>query len=279
MAEDSPGTEILHLALDFPPVSTADWEAAIAKDLKGADYEKKLVWRTDEGIAVRPYYRREHVGVDHPSAPRAVWEEAQDWAPPADAIRADHLHEAGATSVQELGYAAAQATEMRANEPVFVFAVGSNYFFEIAKFRAARVLWASLGTGATLHIHARTARANKSVFDPYTNLLRVTTEAMSAVIGGCDSLDVEAFGFDPHLALNVQRILREEAHLGKVSDPASGSYYVETLTTSLVREATKVFEQVQADGGWRKALESGNVEKALTASRGAKAKAIASRRR
>ena len=117
------------------------------------------------------------------------------------------------------------------------------------------------------------------MFDPYTNLLRATTEAFSAVIGGCDTLDVEPFGFDPHLAVNVQRILREEAHAGKVSDPAAGSYYIEALTDSLAREAWKLFQQIEAEGGWSKALESGTIAKALTASREKKEKAIASRRR
>ena len=288
MDEQAPGTEILHLAPEFPPVPTADWEAAIARDLKGADYEKKLVWRTDEGIAVRPYYRREHLEAVGDIGPLRVdahaWEEAQSWTPPAAAVRADYLHEAGATAVQELGFALAESVEKNTAEPVLVFAVGSNYFFEIAKLRAIRQLWAAaagaLGLESPkLFLHVRTARANKSVYDAYTNLLRVTTESLSAVIGGCDSLDVESFGFDKHLALNVQRILREEAHISKVSDPAAGSYYIEVLTDSLAREAWKLFQTVEGEGGWSKAVESGAIEKALTASREAKAKAIASRRR
>jgi methylmalonyl-CoA mutase len=300
MPEQAPGTEILHLSADFPPVPTADWEAAIAKDLKGADYEKKLVWRSDEGIAVRPYYRseallpiREWTDLAPGQFPYTrgggqAWAEAQEWTAPAGAIRADHLHEQGATAVQELAFALAQAVEQFAADhraPEFVFAVGSNYFFEIAKLRSARLLWATAAAAfdaaesARARIHVRTARANKSVLDPYTNLLRVTTEAMSAVIGGCDSLTVEAFGFDPHLALNVQRVLREEAHLDKVSDPAGGSYYVEALTEALAREAWKLFQQVESQGGWQKALQSGFVEQALTTSREAKAKSIASRRR
>src|SRR3954447_2052801 len=113
MPEDASGLEILNLAEDFPPVPTSDWEAAIQKDLKGADYEKKLVWRTDEGIAVRPYYRRENLaGLEQQllAAPGSFpfvrgsgkpWETRQepDWA--ASAIRADHLHDAGAHAVQE----------------------------------------------------------------------------------------------------------------------------------------------------------------------------------
>jgi methylmalonyl-CoA mutase len=300
MSEQAPGTEILHLSADFPPVPTADWEAAIAKDLKGADYEKKLAWRTEEGVVVRPYYRRdalEPLGELIDLAPGQfpytrgggqVWAEAQEWTAPAGAIRADYLHEQGATAVQELAFALAEAVEQFAADsraPEFVFAVGSNYFFEIAKLRSARLLWATAAAAfdaaesARTRIHVRTARGNKSVLDPYTNLLRVTTEAMSAVIGGGDSLAVEAFGFDPHLALNVQRVLREEAHLDKVADPAGGSYYVEALTEALAGEAWKLFQQVESEGGWQKAVQSGFVEKALTASREAKAKSIASRRR
>ncbi len=102
------------LAEEFPPVPTAAWEAAIARDLKGADYEKKLVWRTEEGLAVRPYYRgAQRRGAELPVAARrrAGWEIAQEARPGPDAIRADLLHEAGAHAVQELGYALAAGVE------------------------------------------------------------------------------------------------------------------------------------------------------------------------
>lgn len=274
MDNETAGARKLHLATDFPPVSTAEWEAAIAKDLRGADYNEKLVWRTKEGIDVRPYYRREHLPADlvYSRSDAAEWEEAQAWIPPEGAIRADGLHEAGATAVQELAFALAQAVEKLSPKTVFVFAVGSNYFFEIAKLRAARTLWETAAGACglespNLRIHVRTARRNKSVLDRYTNLVRVTTEALSAVIGGCDSLDVVPDGFDPHLAANVHHILREEAHVSKVSDPAAGSYYIEVLTDSLAREAWKVFQHIDREGGWSKALESGAIDKALMASR------------
>src|SRR5262249_41861317 len=147
--------------------------------------------------------------------------------PGPKAVRADLLHEAGAHAVQELGYGIAAGVErlaqLTATLPVetvasqieFVFAVGPSYFIEIAKLRAARPLWAqAVGAFGPHDDHAcrmrlcvRTPQRNKSVQDRYTNLLRVTTEALSAVIGGCDQLTVEPFGFDVHLALNVQRIL------------------------------------------------------------------------
>ena len=92
--------------------------------------------------------------------------------------------------MQELGYTVAQALE--GNSSLFVFAIGSNYFFEIAKLRAARILWARTGKASELLIHARTTLSNKSIYDPYTNLLRATTEALSAVIGGGPSRNREA---------------------------------------------------------------------------------------
>src|SRR5262249_53636247 len=148
---------------------------------------------------------------------------------------------------------------------------------------AARLLWAQAvaAFGAAdeascrMRLHVRTPRRNKSVYDRYTNLLRVTTEALSAVIGGCDKLSVEPFGFDEHLALNVQRILKEESHLDAVADPAGGSYYVEALTDSMARAAWKLFQQVEAEGGWARAVESGAIDKALAATREARDKALA----
>ncbi len=292
MAEPPPGTQVLRLRDDFPPVPTSEWEAAIRSDLKGADYDKKLVWRTDEGIAVRSYYRREDLAG---SIPRPVpapegWDIDQDWAEPAGAVRADYLHEAGATAIQELGYGLAMAVEHieaagSTRPPVtFVYAAGSNYFMEIAKLRAARLLWQNVlgaygeATEGT-HVHVRTERLNKSTCDPWTNLLRVTTEALSAVVGGCDSLTVEPFGFSEHLASGVQRILQEESHLGKVSDPAAGSYFIEALTDALARNAWDLFQRVEAQGGWSAALSSGSVEKELEASRARKVAAVATRRR
>jgi len=305
-----PSDEILHLGQDFPPVPTAVWEAAIAKDLKGADYEKKLVWRTDEGIAVRPYYRAENLAglkAQTRTAPGEFpfargsgkpWEIAQSVPSGANVIRADELAEAGANAVQQLGYALAAGVERlaalasagtvdeAARAIEFVFAVGSTYFLEIAKLRAARLVWAQAVAAfgpadrqsALARIHVRTTRLNKSVYDRYTNLLRVTTEALAAAVGGCDRLTVEPFGFDEHLAVNVERILRHEAHVDAVADPAGGSYYVEALTNSLAHAAWKLFQQVEAAGGYSRAVESGAMARALAESRAKLEKAVASRR-
>lgn len=294
--------EKLSLAGEFPPVSTAEWEATIQADLKGADYEKRLVWKTDEGIAVRPYYRAEDAP-DGALAPgqfpftRGVaqaWEIVEDPAIPDGAVNAARFHENGATSVEELAFALAEGVERlaAAEDPgfeaaslVFVFATGSNYFFEIAKLRAARMLWAQAVTAfnvtapeaARMRIHARTALANKSIYDPYTNLLRATTEALSAVIGGCDSLTVMPARFSERLARNVQLILKEECHLDGVADPAGGAYYVEALTDAIAREAWKLFQQVEDRGGF--AAAEGLIAERLAASRAAKEKALATRRR
>ena len=291
----------LNIAGEFPAVSTEDWEAVIAKDLKGADYEKKLVWRTEEGFSLRPYYRAEDIaGLEAQLGRRRVnrgWKICEKFPASECAIRADLLHEAGATAVEELGFAIAEAveclTEIVRDKPVdeaaeeidFVFAAGPSYFIEIAKLRAARLLWkqalAAFGAKepADACITVRTPARNKSVYDRHTNLLRAATESLSAVIGGCDALYVEPFGFDGHLAVNIQRILKEEANIDAVADPAGGSYYVETLTDSIARAAWKVFQQVEAEGGYSKAEAAGSIEKALEASREARAKALSSRRK
>jgi len=285
--------EILTLGQDFPPVPTSAWEAAIVKDLKGADYEKKLVWRTEEGLAVRPYYRKEALeelsGQLSSRGTNRGWWIAQDAEPGPKAIRADLLHEAGAHAIQELGFGMAAGVEQLAAdtgapEMEFVFAAGPSYFVEIAKLRAARILWAQVvsafgASACRIRIHVRTPQRNKSAYDRYTNLLRVTTEALSAVVGGCDSLTVGSFGFDSHLAANVQHILREESHLDAVADPAGGSYYIEALTDSLAREAWKLLQKIETEGGYAAATASGAIEKALAETRAARAKAYSARRR
>ncbi len=276
--------EKLRIRDEFPPVPTADWEKTILADLKGADYDKKLVWKTEEGVAVRPYYRAE----DLPSTPvsrrvSAGWH-ITEGALPTGTVNAGRWHEQGATAVQELAFAIAEASETLAtggHVPAIALGVGSNYFFEIAKFRAARILFANLARAYSkpedVQICARTALSNKSLYDPYTNLLRATTEALSAVLGGCDSLHVQPARFTPRLALNVQRILKEESHLDAVADPAGGSYYVEALTSALAQESWKLFQEFEAAGGWSKTQD--RVAALAAEARAAKEKAVASRRK
>jgi methylmalonyl-CoA mutase len=250
---------------EFPPISVAEWEAAIRADLKGADYDKKLVWHSDEGITVRPYYRREEL----PSTTGQVrftgeWRTASVGEIPKNAVRGDLLHEQGATAVQEIAYSLVDSAGKR-NE--FVFAIGGNYFFEIAKLRAARQLWARISQDAMV-IWSRTSRSNKSLYDPSANLMRCTTEAMSAIFGGCDVLVVEAARFPVHLAESLPRLLREESRFDQVSDPGGGSFYIEALTASIAAESWKVYE---AGATGRDA--------AIAAARGVKEKTVAQRRR
>lgn len=273
----------LNLKSEFPPVSTETWEQTIIADLKGADYEKKLVWKTDEGISVRPYYRSENLPAEPFRHCASNGWEILDDAAPCDGIDSSVFHEAGATAVQELAFALAAASEKLAAGqavPTIRFAVGSNYFFEIAKLRAARQLAAALCeaySAPAIALQAVTALSNKSIYDPYTNLLRSTTEALSAVLGGADSLAVQPAGYPARLAKNVQLVLKEEAHVDKVADPAGGSYYIEALTDSLAAAAWKLFQQVEAEGGFEKSRPA--IDAAIAASRAAKEKAISSRRR
>ena len=303
----------LALRDSFPPVSDAEWESAIRTDLKGADYEKRLLWRTGEGVTVRPFYRAsdlDPLSTQLESQPGAFPFTRGSGRPPSfqtephideqHAIRADVLHDGGATTVQELGFALAEGVERMAEQTSrgisadqaassisFVFAVGSTFFLEIAKLRAARLAWAQVATAfgvqdpaaARMRQSVRTARANKSVYDPYTNLLRATTESLSACIGGCDELTVEPFGFDAHLAVNVGRILSEESHVDAVADPAGGSYYVEMLTDALGREAWGVLQDVERRGGYAALRAAGALDEAIAESRSQREQAMASRRR
>jgi len=304
--------ETLHILKDFSAVPTETWEKAIHVDLRGADYTKKLVWNSDEGITVRPYYRREDLK-DLESQMGAIpgtfpfvrgrgsqyWEQLESAGEVvADAIRVDAIHEQGGTIVQELGYGIALGVEKLverldgggsvdegAKGIQFVFAIGSNYFFDIAKLRAARMLWARAVSAfkprdescCLMRLHACTALCNKSVYDPFANVLRATTEALAAVIGGCDSLEVRPFRFSDRLAMNIQRLLQEESHLDRVADPAGGSYYVEWLTDALADQGWRLFQQVEQEGGYTKA--KGSIDSALAESRAARDKAVSSRRR
>jgi len=414
---------------EFPPVSTEEWEEKIRQDLKGADYEKKLVWQTLENIRVQPYYRKEHLAdkeyltplpgefpyvrgnkagsyhweirqdiklddietahqksqfyLDHgvtslgyifPSAgekpllknlaefsrllrdipldrigfnficgynaPKIVnmlqaevefrkFDKARirgsvDFDPlgyltitgkfytseDADfeilthllqfvsshlpnyhalAINGCYFHSAGSSIVQELGYSLALANDYLSrltdsgltvdtvcHHLQFNLGIGSNYFMEIARLRAARFLWANIMEAyhpekegsKKMYIHSITSDWNQTLFDPYMNVLRGTTESMSAVIGGTDSLLVRPFtdpykpitNFSDRLARNIQIILNEEAYLGKVADPGAGSYYIENLTDSIIEEAWKIFLKVEAEGGYLQALKKGIVQ-------------------
>ena len=407
--------EVEHLLDEFPEVSTKAWEDVILHDLKGADYAKKLIWHTPEGIAVKPYYRaediaslnvdqvpgsfpylrgthangdwriREEIDAENPEEANheaqnalaagaeeicflnAVVRSASDLgmllanlqttplhfengddvligllcerlksradsprlstglnpltSPDfvanvvrcADAalvpftIHGPHLEEAGANAVQEIAFTLAAGIEYLADMDArgididraaasigFSFTVGASYFFQIAKFRAFRILWAkaveSFGgsrEAARTTIHARTSLWNKTIYDPHVNVLRTTTEAMSAVLGGVDSVCVAAFDEcykapddgSRRLARNMQLMLKHEALLAQVADPGAGSYFLEAITDSIAREAWKTMQHIDRVGGYRKARAAGELDAALEVQANARETAVATRRR
>ncbi|MDR2894990.1 MAG: acyl-CoA mutase large subunit family protein [Alistipes sp.] len=429
------------LLAEFPPVSTEKWEEVIAADLKGADYEKKLVWRTSEGFNIRPYYRAEDLakvpfmGSEPGSFPfvrgtrkcndwrvhqtfcvedarktnttvlaaldagcdsvgfcvgenfseadldtllggvvlsaidvvfcgKGATKAAEMMLPRLEksgiepdrarisfaidpiieklslegcfgccesgekcfeavaalakkyekyprvrlvTVGGDKFNASGATITQELAFTLAAGHEylvrlMESGLSVdraagiirFSMAVSSNYFMEIAKFRAARLLWANIVAqykpakecAGKMFTHAVTSRWNQTLYDPHTNMLRGTTEAMSATIGGVHSLEVVPFDasfetptdFSRRIARNVQLLLKHESHFDQVSDPSGGSYYIETLTNSIATEAWKLFREVEDKGGYIAAFKAGFVTSAVETSAAAKDKAVATRR-
>ena len=427
---------------EFPPVTTAQWEEQIAIDLKGADYEKKLVWRANEGFPVRPYYRKENLAeLDYLNVlpgqfpyVRGNRKDANDWqvcqdftikneseanAKTLDAIErgadaigfsvcgkgmeldidvpvllkdictgcipvhfdagissaaileavlkdaegkkcgatgvrgsmfydplgrlsvcgcfygekeipvetvkkmihivkdldeyrvigfdAARFQNAGATLVQECAFALVAGSEYLSMisaagcDPVevaqrihFRFAIGTNYFMEIAKIRAARLLWANIvkafapdcGDAAYMYIHGETSEWNMTIYDPYVNLLRTTTEAMSDAIAGVDSLWVLPFdtayrqpdSFSERIARNQQIILKEEAYLSKIIDPSAGSYYIENLTASIAENAWKLFLEIEDRGGYIAAMKEGFIQNQVKESADKRRKAVASRK-
>ena len=432
-------TDKERLLSEFPAISTQEWKDKIIADLKGADFDRKLVWRTNEGFNVNPYYRREDLeGLSTPNVmpgeypyvrstrmdnewlirqdihvldPKEANAKAldilnkgvtslgfklsrdqvnketlaillKDIMPEAvelnfaccisvasklagalaeyltevganvqeckgsinfdpfkrqlvkgisnpkwvtmctevlEAIRplpgfrvltvnALNISNAGAYIYQELGYALAWGAELLdklgdagysieelTSRIKFVFGVGSNYFMELAKFRAARWLWAEIvgaygdqykGEAAKIHMHAVTSTWNKTIYDAHVNLLRTQTEAMSATLGGVDSLTVQPFdvtyqesdNFSERIARNQQLLLKEESHFDKVIDPAAGSYYVEHLTNAIAGEAWKLFLAVDEEGGFAAAAEAGSVQKAVNASNTKRHAAVAARK-
>jgi len=205
------------------------------------------------------------------------------------AVNGENFHNAGATIVEELAFSLAAGAEyltqltekgLSVNKVAprlrFRFATGSNYFLEIAKYRAVRLLWAHIVKAygpsrddiAKMTIHAVTSKWNKAIYDPYVNMLRTTTEAMSSIVAGIDSLTVgpfsEPFGkiddFAERIARNQQLLLKEESYLDQVADPAAGSYYVESLTDAIASEAWKLFLDVDSKGGFLEAVNTGFIQ-------------------
>jgi methylmalonyl-CoA mutase len=411
------------LFANFPPVSTDAWKEKIVKDLKGADYDKKLVWHTDEGFEVQPFYRAEdleHVphskvlpgsfpfvrgneikgntwlirqdivvddigetnaklldirmkGVDSfglifnpghipdeqeverllnniradvmelnfscddpyvviqiidqlvkkynrdldkvkgslefcplsrfSTTGRFYVSEIDDFNTISKTFVAGNLlpnfqlltvngsifKNSGAGIVSELAFTLAMGADYLtfltdnghdideiAPRIRFHFAIGSDYFMEMAKFRAFRFLWAKVvnaygvshADNTKTFIHGSNATWNKTLYDPYVNMLRTTTESMSAILGGVDSLSVLPFNevfdtpdeFSERIARNQQLVLKNESFFDKVADPAAGSYYIETLTTKLIDKAWELFLQVDEKGGYLEAFKQGFIQ-------------------
>jgi methylmalonyl-CoA mutase len=176
----------------------------------------------------------------------------------------------------------------------FNLAVGSNYFMEMAKLRAYRLLWAKIvnvyglfdSMNGRMFIHATNTSWNLSIYDPFVNMLRTTTGTMSAVLGGVDSFAVMPFNavfesptdFSERIARNQQLVIKEEAYFDKVADPGAGSYYIEKLTESLVEEAWKLFLELNEKGGFVANLKSGNIQKLLLESAARRDMNIATRK-
>ena len=207
-------------------------------------------------------------------------------------INGEYVHNAGGSITQELGVSLSQVAEYADSltekgfsideiAPLFQFnfATGSSYFMEMAKNRAARMLFAHLirswepdkERSFRVYIHNTTSEWNQTIYDPYVNMLRATTESMSAALGGTNSLTVVPFDkpfretaeFSERVARNTQIILKEEAHLNKVVDPAGGSYYIENLTNSVAEEAWKIFLEIEEHGGYTEAMKKGFIQNML----------------
>ncbi len=210
------------------------------------------------------------------------------------AVDSDALNNSGAYIVQELGYALAWGNEylqlltdagvepdLAAKKIKFNMGVSENYFMELAKFRAARLLWAQIvkqyepkcDCACKMVVNATTSTYNQTLFDSYVNLLRSQTEAMSASLAGIHSMVVTPFDvpyeqpndFSERIARNQQLLLKEECHFGQVVDPGAGSYYIEHLTNQLAQEAWKIFLQVEEDGGFLEAAKQGKVQDVINA--------------
>lgn len=267
--------------------------------LRGKDFDKAsivaLTKATIEAIAPLPFYRV--VGVN-----------------------ATTLTNAGAFIAEELGYALAWGNQylslmieagvdksLVAKKIKFNFGVGGNYFMEIAKFRAAKLLWALIvdaykpecrrtdcndtvegicKCAAKMHIHAETSEFNKTIYDANVNMLRTQTEAMSAGLGGVNSLTVLPYDsiykspddLSERAARNQQLLLKEESNFDKVVDASSGSYYIESLTSEIAKKAWDLFLDIEEKGGFYAAIQEGSVQQAIKKTAAARLKNVSSRR-
>ena len=222
-------------------------------------------------------------------------------------VSAGIFSNAGSTIVEELAFAlsagndyiarltdAGVDAELAARKLRFSFSVTSNYFLEIAKFRAGRMLWANIVNeykpececACKMIAHAETSTFNLTLFDAHVNLLRTQTETMSAALAGVNSITVTPFDktyktpddFSERIARNQQLLLKEECHFNKVVDPAAGSYFIENLTVSIAKQAWDLFLNVEEEGGMLEAVKAGKVQEAVNASNKARHDAVSKRK-
>ena len=195
-------------------------------------------------------------------------------------IQGVEYHNAGASISQELAFTLAQLSEYFTNVPhlepnkiQISLGVSTNYFFEIAKFRAIRILWTQILNAfkknfIPLYLRAETGLRTCTIFDPYVNMLRTTSQSMSAALGGANIINTSSFNaafkndddFAQRIARNISLILKEESYFHKVSDPSAGSYYIENLTNELSLKAWALFQEIEANGGWIKAVQSNFIQ-------------------
>ena len=222
-------------------------------------------------------------------------------------VQGKYFANSGSSIVQELAFLLAQGAEYLtqltelgldvdeiAKNIKFNFGIGNNYFMEIAKLRVARLLWAKIVEAynpqdmdsAKLLAHSETNSFNKTIYDPYVNMLRTQTETMSAALGGADSITVLPFNtvyeetteFSERIARNQQILLKEESHLDKIADPAAGSYYIESLTDALAEQSWKLFLEVQEMGGFITAFKEGFIQNEIKTTAAKRSVNIAQRR-
>jgi methylmalonyl-CoA mutase len=308
-------------------LGNSSWQAAdIAKALQGTALNQvPVAFNCSEAAAIQAYIKQYHpsvsalkgsisfdalahsmiqetnlaVGFDQIYSLHNLFKEASNFT--TITVGGHHFHNSGAGTVQELAFTLASVVtyldeltqrgataEELCNDVEFSVSVGTNYFFEIAKLRALRLLWLKIAaaygvTVSTVRIHAETSQWALTAADPYVNMLRHTTEAMSALTGGCTSLTVLPYNwaisterdeFSARIARNVSTILKEESYFDKTSNAASGSYYLEKLTDSLAEAAWQQFLEVEEKGGIVKAFEDGWIQDTIAASRAKKLEAL-----
>ena len=303
---ENDNTMTTNLFDDFNPISSKQWKQKIQFELNGADYNETLVWNSPEDIQVKPFYHKDEFTNANAVVTKATEfricqnifvydveksiERALDTLNLLSAattsvslisINAALYQNAGANMVQQLAYSLGQANEYfnrieTINKPiVFEVAVGTNYFFEIAKLRALRLLFALIAKeynhNLECNIIVSPTKRNKTLYDYNINMLRTTTECMSAIIGGADAIANLPYDalyhkdneFGDRIARNQLLILKNESYFDKVNNPADGSYYIENLTNQLAEKALVLFKDIEANGGFLKQLNDGIIKRKI----------------